>query len=119
MKGINNCEVSFVNLTPHAICVMGEGGEAILTIPPSGTVARVSSSTEVVARLGGIDVVKAAYGPVENLPEPSEGTIYIVSMLVGQIAAGRDDVVGPDTSPASVVRDPEGKIAGVKRFQRF
>lgn len=114
-----NREVRFVNLTPHAICFVGEGGETTLTIPPSGTVARVASSSEVVARLNGIDVVQSTFGPVENLPKASEGTIYVVSMLVGQQAVGRDDVVGPDTSPASVVRDTDGKIVGVKRFQRF
>jgi hypothetical protein len=38
---------------------------------------------------------------------------------VAQAVAGRDDVVAPDTGPESVVRDAEGKIIGVRRFQKF
>lgn len=119
MKTIDNRQVTFVNLTPHAIDVVSEGDNANLTIPPSGTVARVNASSEVVDRLNGIDVAQSTFGPVEGLPDPCEGTIYIVSMLVGQRVVGRHDVVGPDTGPGSVVRDADGKIVGIKRFQRF
>jgi len=44
---------------------------------------------------------------------------YIVSSLVAQAVKGRNDVVSPDTSPASAVRDENGNIIGVKRFQRW
>jgi hypothetical protein len=33
--------------------------------------------------------------------------------------SGRRDVVSPDTGPESAVRDPGGRIVGVKRFQTF
>jgi len=45
--------------------------------------------------------------------------VYIVSSLVAQAVKGRQDVVAPDTSPSGVVRDEQGRIIGVKRFQRW
>jgi len=58
-------------------------------------------------------------GDVEGLPEPQSNTVYIVSTLVAQAVPHRDDIIAPDTSPQGVVRDSEGKIIGVKRFQRW
>jgi len=46
-------------------------------------------------------------------------TLYIVSTLVAQACKGRKDVVAPDTSPESVVRDESGQIVAVRRFQVF
>jgi len=106
-----------VNLTPHAIKVAGEDGETILEAAPSGQVARCTTSSEVVGEICGIEVVKTTFGLVDGLPPAEEGTIYIVSSLVAQ-AAGRDDVVAPDTGPTAI-RDEAGRILAVKRFQRF
>jgi len=44
---------------------------------------------------------------------------YIVSSLVAQALRGRNDIIAPDTSPNNVVRDENGNIIGVKRFQRW
>ncbi len=108
-----------VNLTPHEINIISEEGIE-LRLPPSGEVARATSSTEEVGEVNGIKVVKSTFGSVTGLPEPVEDTIYIVSMLVLQALKGaRTDVVGPDTGPESAVRDADGKIIGVKRFQRL
>jgi hypothetical protein len=50
--GCYNVEVRFINLTPHpVIIVTGEGEEIV--IPPSGQVARVATTQEVVAVVGG------------------------------------------------------------------
>lgn len=112
-------EMRFVNLTPHTINVVNEEGVNVLEVAASGQQARVNSSCEVVDTVSGVSVVKTTYGAVDGLPVPEEGVIYIVSVLVAQVAAGRTDVVAPDTGPQSVVRDAEGKILGVKRFMRF
>jgi hypothetical protein len=113
-------EMEKVNLTPHEISLANEAGEIITTVPPSGVVARVQTTQETVGAIDGFSVVKTSYGQVENLPEPQEGTIYVVSLLVLQAlqAAGvsRPDVVGPDTGP-TCVRSADGKIAAVRRFQ--
>jgi hypothetical protein len=109
-----------VNLTPHAINVVQPNGD-VLTIPPSGQVARVKTYSVPAGEVAGIPVVRVEYGDIEGLPEPQPGTVYIVSTMVilALRAKGirRNDVVSPDTSPESVVRDEKGNIIGVKRFQ--
>lgn len=107
-----------VNLTPHALVFYNtEGTEVILTVPASGTQARVAVSQETVGELEGIPVVRSVFGAVTGLPEPVEGTTYVVSLMVLQALAGaRKDLVGPDTG-STAVRDAGGKILGVRRFQ--
>jgi len=111
--------VKLVNLTPHEIKIVGENGEERLVIPPSGIVARVRTEQTLVRYVNGIPIVRTTFGDVEGLPEPQPNTLYIVSSLVAQAVPYRNDVVAPDTSPNGVVRDSEGKIIGVKRFQRW
>ena len=113
-----------INLTPHAVNIIGEDGSIIASIPPAGKVARVKTvatktgTIEVDGRT--IDVVSTSYGEVEDLPDSSPDIVYIVSVLVLQALRGLrdDDVVCPDTGPESVVRDPKGGIVGVKRFTK-
>ena len=112
----------FVNLTPHEITVYDSTGQnVILKIPPSGKVARVSVFSRVIGEINGIPIRRAEYGEVQDLPEPKEGVIYIVStvLLIALREKGiaRDDVVAPDTNPDSVVRDPQGRVIGVRYFQ--
>lgn len=105
-----------VNLTPHAINVAGTDGEVVLTVPPGGVIARVTTSQEVVGNIDGIDVVKTTFGTVEGLPEPTAGTTYVVSSLVLGRCQDRDDVVAPDTGPTAIRKD--GQVVAVRRFQR-
>ena len=108
-----------VNLTPHEIRVFDEAGN-IITIPPSGRVARVKTEQKVIGKVASIPIVKTTFGEVEGLPAPQPNTIFIVSSLVAQAVANeRDDVVAPDTSPSGAVRDEKGNIVGVRRFQKW
>ena len=113
--------VTIVNLTPHTLNVVDDTGKIILSVAPSGTVARVVTQQTVAFQLGGIDVVRTIFGDVDGLPSPQDDTMYVVSTLVLQALKAngivRNDVVSPDTSPTSVVRDDAGNIIGVKRFQ--
>ena len=114
--------VKFVNLTPHEVVVYSQDGkEIVLRIPPSGTIARVTTISRVVGYIDGIPVRKTEYDKIEGLPEPQEDTIFIVStvLLVALKERGikRTDVVSPDTNPDSAVRDKDGRIIGVKYFQ--
>ncbi|NNV07148.1 hypothetical protein ETC03_12230 [Geobacillus sp. MMMUD3] len=113
--------MKFVNLTPHVLNIVRDDGSIALSVPPSGTVARVTTQQTVVCQLAGVDVVRTVFGDVVGLPDPQDGVVYVVSTLVLQAlsASGvdRSDVVAPDTSPASVVRDDTGHVVGVKRFQ--
>lgn len=101
---------SFVNLTPHAITVEGLG-----TIPASGQVARVETRRCCVGSINGVRLVSQTFGDVQNLPEPREGVVYVVSSLVLSALAGtRRDVVAPDTG-ADAVRE-NGQIMAVMGF---
>ena len=106
---------NLVNLTPHTITIFtDECGHDI----PSEGVARVKTESRVVGDINGIPVVETTYGEIEGLPEPKDGTIYIVSGLVRAALNGtRDDVVSPDTGPTAV-RNDKGQIVGVTRLTR-
>ena len=92
----------FVNLTPHAIKLPE------ITIEPSGTVARCSEFTVPQSIVDGVSIVKKTYGDVTGVPDPVDGTIYIVSMLVRTTLGSRKDLA----SPGDLVRDDKGNIVG-------
>ena len=98
------------NLTPHTINFVSSEGYPIMDIKPEGTVARVSVRTATVGEIDGIPVTKSVYGEVMDLPEPEEGTIYIVSALVAGRVPEREDVFIPNES----IRDEKGRIVGCK-----
>ena len=104
--------VKFVNLTPHSIAIKTDSG--IVTVEPSGTVARVGTVERVIGSLDGIPLIKREFGEVEGIPSPQADTIYIVSALVLS-ATDRADVVAPDTGPTAV-RDENGHIKYVTRL---
>jgi hypothetical protein len=105
--------VKVVNLTPHTVNLYAEG--RVITIPPSGVVARVTEEVTTVdtIEIDGVRIplrVKQLGAEVENLPPPEENTIFITSYLAAQAAwkAGRRDVV----SVGDPVRDENGQIKG-------
>jgi len=89
----------------------------IATFPPSGKVARVKVERVKTGEVNGIPVYRTVFGAVENLPKPEKDTVYIVSVLVLQAVPHRSDLVAPDTTPESVVRNTKGQIVAVKGFQ--
>ena len=118
--------MNVINLTPHPCVIFDVAGTTkIATLSPSGQVARVKTAATASGSISvgaEVPVVETTYGNVEGLPEPQDGAMYIVSVLVvtAQRMQGvrRADVVAPDTGPDSVVRDADGKIVGVRRFTR-
>lgn len=126
-----------LNLTPHTIRIyartpFGEPDlKTFVDIPPSGTVARVTTieedagvrptnnakHDESATGRGGTYwntlVVRRTFGEVEGLPE--EGTECLVSSMVLAACPGRKDVYAPDTGPTAV-RDEKGQVLGVTRL---
>lgn len=105
----------FVNLTPHAINFCDSEGKTVLTVNPSGSLARVSCKSMTIGEVDGIPVTTNSYGEVEGLPAPEEGVIYLVSSLVASRVPERDDVFIPNDS----VRDSQGRIVGCKSLGRI
>jgi hypothetical protein len=97
----------FINLTPHTLNIIKADGSTI-DIQPSGNIARVSSSSTIVATLKGINVSQQTFGDVIDLPDAQDGIIYIVSQMVKDRVPDRPDVL----VPGAPVRDSEGRIIG-------
>ena len=105
-------KVNLVNLTPHPLNIHTTDGE-VVTLPKCEKPARVDviNKFEGEIRVDDGDSYIPLYMQIikeyVNLPEPQEGTIYIVSLVVRQ-AANRADVM----SPGELKRDEEGRVVG-------
>lgn len=109
--------MKFINCTPHAITVEGVG-----TIAPCGIVARVGTVRVGMGMRGGVRMTLQNLGQVEGLPEPVQGTTYIVSGMVldaikrqaAQVGSSRAgaDVFAPDTGPDAIREN--GQIVAVR-----
>lgn len=100
-----------VNLTPHTVNEV----ETNSKFQPSGKVARVSTQYIQQGDVDGIPLFVVKYGEVEGLPEPEEGTMYVVSSLVLEAMRGvRTDLI----APGELVRDEQGQPIGCKGFKK-
>lgn len=97
--------MNYINVTPH-IVRLNNGEE----FAPSGMVARVSSSYREVNP----EMYRVEFGEIVGLPEPKDGTMYIVSGMVAS-ATNRTDVVSPATGHPDVIRK-DGQIYSVPGF---
>ena len=98
-----------INLTAHTINEVTTG----VSIPPSGRVARVKASTRKINEFLGYPIFESTFGPVEGLPEPEEGVMYIVSALCMNACPERYDLL----SPGSLVRNEHGQPSGCVGFR--
>ena len=106
--------MKFVNLTQHDLTIVLENGDG-LVIPASGEVARVTFSTQQVDEVIGIPIFKTVYEPeVIGLPEPEDGTIFIVSSMAAQTAKRRDVL-----APTKLIRDDDGQVIAAGGFATF
>jgi len=103
--------MSIVNLTPHELNIHDADG-GVITVTPSGTVARVSTTTVPAGDVEGIPTYSVEYGEVKGLPEPGDDTL-VVSGLVAA-ACPRDDVF----SPGELIRDEQGRPVGCQGLKR-
>lgn len=108
----------FVNLTPHPVTIRKPDGSEI-TIAPSGVVARVNSSEEVLQALDGIPVIQRKWGDIQFGGSIEPDKIYIVSSLVlSALQNGSPlahSMVAPDTGETAL-RDEKGQIRAVTRL---
>lgn len=103
--------MKIVNLTPHAIGIYDAAGVAILlTVPPSGAVARVTISRDSAGTVAGLPVFISCTGDVTGLPDSDVDTIYLVSALVRLAAPTRRDVY----SPGELIRNAAGQPVGCR-----
>lgn len=113
--------MNLINLTPHAIVIAPSGDVGApdtITVQPSGTVARLVPTQNLVRHIFGAPVHLTRFQDVVNLPDPAPQTVYLVSILV-QLHLGhtRPDVMGPDTNDGRVIRNDRGQIVAVTGLQ--
>lgn len=106
--------MNIVNLTPHPVNFVAADGTPVRTVDASGKLARVVAKTVTVGDVDGIPVTATDFGDVEGLPDPTPGTIFVVSSLVAQRVSDRDDVFVPNQA----VRDASGRIIGCQSLAR-
>ena len=95
----------YINCTPHVIRL--NSGEEF---PPSGNIARVTSSYEEVSP----GQFRVKYGEAQGLPDPIPGVMYIVSAMVAG-ATERGDVIVPATGHPECIRK-DGQVYSVPGF---
>ena len=105
--------MNLVNLTPHVVNILDAEKKLILSVPPSGTVARLIEKQEHVGQIvwqcGNIPLYRKYYTP-QDLPARIEDTLYIVSQLVKSHNPGRTDLVCPGTLVTDDTTDEHGNI---------
>ena len=102
-----------INLTPHTINVVGGAGETLAELPPSGNVARVSVTRELVGQVGAVPVYHSKFGAVVGLPDEIVGTVLVVSAMVRLAVPLRRDVY----SPGELVRGADGQPVGCRGLE--
>lgn len=121
-----------VNLTPHTVTVLNDDNGVRRVYPPSGSVARVSSTAKAVTEIDGVTVVERTFGKITGLPKLKPGHAYIVSRMVvdalersmNNCASNleRPDLLISDDVellvPDDVVRDATGVILGCRQLSR-
>jgi len=104
--------INFINLTNHTVNEMVSGR----TIPPSGRRATVKTSKTTLRTVDGAPIYRTRVSTVDGLPDPREGTMYIVSSLVhNRVPRERQDVV----SPGNTQRNENGDIVGCLGFKQL
>lgn len=104
-----------MNLLPHAVSVLTPAGTEVV-IGPSGRVARLSVRRRPAGTVALPDGVSAAhslldYGDIEDLPAPTAGVRYLVSLPVALVARRPDLLVVDD-----VIRGADGQVTACRSF---
>jgi hypothetical protein len=101
----------FINLIGHDITISGYG-----TLPKADKPCRVETEQMIIGKLAGVPIVKTEFIKLVNLPDPEEGTYYIVSRLTMDfIPFDREDVFCVDTGPTAI-RDENGQVVAVTQL---
>ena len=113
-----------VNLTPHPLSFHKDG--VVTVVAPDGRCPRVLTVPGAKCEDSDLPCDEHERDTVVGLvdmPEPEDGTVFVVSGLVGEAlrnaGATRTDVRVPGTGPADgTVRNDKGHVVGVTRLKR-
>ena len=101
----------FINLLGHDITISGYG-----TLGKCDNPCYVKTSQMIIGQLGNIPIASTQFDEIVNLPEPEEGTYYIVSRItMDYVPYGREDVLCVDSGPTAI-RDDNGQVVAVTQL---
>ena len=101
----------FVNLIGHDITISGHA-----TLPKCNNPCRVETQQMIIGKLGGVPIAKTEFMKIVNLPEPEDGTYYIVSRIaMDYVPFKREDVFCVDTG-STAIRDENGHVIAVTQL---
>ena len=101
----------FVNLIGHDITISGHA-----TLPKCNNPCRVETQQMIIGKLGGVPIAKTEFMKIVNLPEPEDGTYYIVSRIaMDYVPFKREDVFCVDTG-STAIRDENGQVVAVTQL---
>lgn len=106
--------MNIINLTPHSLNIHDENGEHIVTVPPSGTVARIEVERRLTGEQDDIPLFETIAGDCDELPAPQADTIYVVSGFVRATVPDRVDVF----QPGELLRNDAGQVVGCVGLSR-
>ena len=70
----------------------------------------------IIGKISGVPIAKTEFKKIVNLPDPEDGTYYIVNRIVmDYIPYYREDVFCVDTGP-SAVRNENGQVVAVNQL---
>ncbi|MBW6469593.1 MAG: hypothetical protein K0A90_00045 [Methanosarcinaceae archaeon] len=111
---LHSFNVKIINLTPHNVGIIDTTTNKVVVNYPSEGSIRLSEDRKKIFTVNGIPVYSKHFGSAE-IPESVEGTMYIVSLAVGQAFPDRNDFLIPD----QLVRDEKGAILGCASLTVF
>jgi hypothetical protein len=108
-----------INLTPHEVVVY-DGNMGIIGRYPSDGVARARATYESDDKsVNGVPLVHVTFGDPVDLPDPVDGTMYIVSLITAQAAESVGRITSDLLITAQPVRDESGQIIGCTAFTQL
>ena len=96
--------------------VLARGGVKPLMVVPSSGISRAACVETPVGQIDGVPVFKMAFGEPENVPDPEDGVMYIVSSITAQACREAGRTTKDLLLPARTVRDAEGRVIGCTAF---
>ena len=108
------------NLTPHAITVSNLTTGVEHTFEPSGTIARVSTTSENTGfcQTTGVVVGRTIYGEVEGIGAPENGPVLVSALVLGRLGPEWSGVAfAPATGPNdNCIRNDKGHVVAVTKL---
>lgn len=113
-----------INKTPHALTIVGSGGQVITWPKPTekekAVVPRVDSTQVVVGLLGGcIEDIDMEFGEILHYPKNlGDGSVFVVSRLFIEACKKANMDVSHLRSPGRLLRDGDGNVIGAEGLAR-